>query len=196
VRKLDFTPRSLEFLEFTSQPVTPHPPSSSSAPPLPRSSATAGCRAAPPEAPACLFWPPRVAPELAHRLTFFPLAPSAPRRPTKPPLCRRRLPPLTAAAALPAPPPAPAAPTRRLQAGRCPSSLPLAFSRALHVAPPLPELCPAATSQPSWLAPCVPLPPSFSGLRPSVVLSPSNLLFSGDLLAHRGQTTTAPPDPR
>jgi hypothetical protein len=63
--------------------------------------------------------------------------------------CRRKPPPLAAAAALPAPPPALAAPMRHPQAGCRPSSSPLAFPHALHVAPPLPELCPA----PSWLSP-------------------------------------------
>jgi hypothetical protein len=141
MRKLDFTPRSLEFLKLQTSPSRP-PPSSSSTPPLSRSSATAGRRAAPPEAPACFSWPPHVAPALAHRLNplllVFPEPTTLLCRPTEPALCRRRPPPLIAAAALPAPPPALAAPTRRSQAGRRPSFSPLAFSRALHVTPPLP----------------------------------------------------------
>jgi hypothetical protein len=140
--------RSLEFLKFITQPLAPLP-SSSSAPPLPRSSAAAGCHDAPPEAPACLSWHPRIAPELGHHLSAPPLAfperDTLLRRPTEPP-CRRRPPQLTVAAALPVPPPALAAPTRCPQAGRRPSSSPLAFSRARHAAPPLPELRPAATS--------------------------------------------------
>jgi hypothetical protein len=158
VRKLDFTSRSLEFLEFTSQPLAPPPPSSSSASPLLRSSAATGRRATPPEATSCSSAAPRVASELGHRLSVPPLA--FPERDTllyRPPelplLCRRRPPPLIAAAALPAPPPALAAPTRRPQAGRRPSFSPLAFFRALHIAPPLPELCLAITSPPSRLAP-------------------------------------------
>jgi hypothetical protein len=128
----------------------------------------------PPEAPASFSWPPRIAPKLAHRLTFFLLA-----------FLERATPPDRAA---PLPPQAAAAhcccssagatscsssPTRRLQAGRRPSPSPLAFSRALHFAPSLFELCPAATEPPSWLVQCVPLPPFFSGLRPSVVPSSS-----------------------
>jgi hypothetical protein len=66
--------RPLEFLKFTTQPLAPSPPSSSSASPLPRSSATAGRRAAPLEAPTCFSWPPRVAPKLGHRLSPPPLA--------------------------------------------------------------------------------------------------------------------------
>jgi hypothetical protein len=90
--------------------------------------------------------------------------------------CYRRPSPLTTAAALPVPPSASAAPTRRYQADRRPSPSPLAFSRARHAALPLPELCPTATSPPSWLAPCVPPPPFFSGQRPSVAPLPSILL--------------------
>jgi hypothetical protein len=157
VTELDFTIRSLEFLEFKSLPLAPPPPSSSSAPPLPCSSASAGRRAAPPEAFPCLSWPPRVTSELCHRLSAPTLA--FPERDTllyllpELPLYRCRSPLLTATTALLAPPPALAAPTRRPQAGRRPSFSPLAFSRALHVAPPLPKLCLAATTPPSWLAP-------------------------------------------
>jgi hypothetical protein len=66
--------RPLEFLKFTTQPLAPPPLSSFSAPPLPRSSAAAGRRAAPPKAPACFSWPPRVASKLGHHLRAPPLA--------------------------------------------------------------------------------------------------------------------------
>jgi hypothetical protein len=89
--------------------------------------------------------------EIAHQplapplLLFPPLTSATAGRHRSPPLqlCRRHLLPL-------------AAPTRRPQAGRRPSPSPLAFSRAHHAAPPLPEHCPAATSPLSWLAPCMP----------------------------------------
>jgi hypothetical protein len=60
--------RSLEFLKFTTQPLA-LPLSSSSGPHLLRSSSAAGHHAAPPEAPACLFRPPRIASELGDRLS-------------------------------------------------------------------------------------------------------------------------------
>jgi hypothetical protein len=100
--------------------------------------------------PPCLSWPPRLAPELAHRLNPFLLAfperATLLRRLTEPPTCHRRPPPLTTAVALLAPAPALVAPMRRPQAGHCPSSSPLGFFRACHAAPPLPELCLAATT--------------------------------------------------
>jgi hypothetical protein len=99
------------------------------------------CCARLPPAPAPLHASPPNSPTALAPLCWP--SPSAPRRPTEPPLCRRRPPPLTATAALPVPPPVLAALTCRLQAGRRPSSSPLAFSRAGHIAPPLPELCSA-----------------------------------------------------
>jgi hypothetical protein len=195
------------------------PPPSSSASPLPRSSAAAGRRATPPEATSCCNAAPLVAHELAHHLSPSLLA--LPKHatplchPTELPSCRRRPPPLTTAVALLVPPPALVAPIRRLQAGRRPSSSPLAFSHTLHVALPLPELCLVATSPPSWLAPVRASPiflcwsKTFNGslslnfalsctlISPRASNPPSLLeFFSGDLPAHRGQTTTAPPNPR
>jgi hypothetical protein len=82
-----------------------------------------------------------------------PLAPPLSSSST-PPLPRSRPPPLTAAAALPAPPPALAAPTRRPQAGRRPSPSPLAFLRARHAAPPLPEHRPWPPRTPSAANSC------------------------------------------
>jgi hypothetical protein len=171
--------------------------------------------------PPCLSWPPRVTRELAHRLNPFLLA--FPERATplrrcssrqellavaghrrSPPLqlCRRHLLPLVA-------------PTCCPQADRRHSPSPLAFSRARHAAPPLPELCPAATSPLSWLVPCVPPPPFFSSPRPSVASPPSILLSLAVAFhpeprihhrrpcsspvnppVHRGQTTPTPPDPQ
>jgi hypothetical protein len=110
------------------------------------------------------FTPQTLAPPPPFLPPLLPLCLVAGRRRSPPlQLCRRHLLPL-------------AAPTRRRQAGRHPNPSPLAFSRACHAAPPLSELYPAATSPPSWLAPCVPPPPFFSGPRPSVASPPSNLL--------------------
>jgi hypothetical protein len=104
---------------------------------------------------------------------------------------------LTAAAALPVPPPALAALTRCLQASRRSSSSLLACSYALHVALSLPELCPLATSPPSRLAPMRASPPFFAGLRLSVASPPSislslALAFHTELRIHRRRSSSSP----
>jgi hypothetical protein len=124
-----------------------HCSSSSSASPLPRDCAATDRHAAPPE--ACSSAAPRVTLELAHRLSSSLLAlPEHATMPYHPPelpsLYRRRPPPLTIAAALPAPFSTLVASTRCLQAGHRSSSSPLVLFRALHAAPPLPERRPAA----------------------------------------------------
>jgi hypothetical protein len=145
VRKLNFTPRSLKFLEFTSQPLAP-PLSSSSASPLPRRSAAAGRCAALPEVTSCSSTAPRVTPELAHRFASFPLAfpehATLLYRPPELPLCRRRPLPLTVTAALlwqlpHAAPRMAAALVSFLWPSPTRSTLP----------PPLPELCTADTTR-------------------------------------------------
>jgi hypothetical protein len=127
--------RSLEFLEFTSQPLAPPPPSSSSASPLPHSSTAAGRLAAPPEATSCSSAAPRVAPELAHRLS-----PSLLALPEHAAAAHRRC---STASATSCSGSSHASPSGRPP----PSSLPLAFSQARHATPPLPELRPAATTR-------------------------------------------------
>jgi hypothetical protein len=173
VRKSSFTLRSLEFLKFHSSPWRPPP---FLLPLLPLCCAAALPLAAVPRRPRPSLPPlastrrPRARPPPQPFLADFPrvrhAAPPLPEPPAA--ACRRRPPPLLAATALLAP-----APTCRPQAGRRPSSPPLAFFRQLHVASPLPELCPAATSPPLWLAPCVSPPPFFAGPKPSMLpLSP------------------------
>jgi hypothetical protein len=201
VRKSGFIVRSLKFLKLTIQPLAPPlllppllPLCRAAAPPL-------ATDAAPPKASYCSSPAPHVVPELACRLSpsllAFPEHATLLCRSTKPPLCRRRLPPLTVAATLPAPPPALVAPTRRLRASRHPSSSSLASFRALHAAPPLPELCSAATSPPSWLAPCIPSSPFFTGLRRSVAFLPPfrSLLhshFTPNFEIHRRRSSSSP----
>jgi hypothetical protein len=133
--------RSLKLLKFHITPGAPLP--SSSAPPLPRSSAAQGL----PLPLLASTRRPRARPPPQPHLAAFPKHATLLCHPPEPPAatCCRRPPPLTAAAALQAPPLALVAPTRRPQAGRRPSSSPLAFSHARHIAPPLPELCPATT---------------------------------------------------
>jgi hypothetical protein len=111
-------------------------------PSLPRDSTATDPRAVPPEAISCSSAAPRVAPELAHRLSSscWP-SPSAPRRRPS----RQQLVAVAAAAALPAPLSSRVASTRCLQASRRPSSPLLVPFRACHAASPLPELHPAAT---------------------------------------------------